>query len=67
VQGNETHENHVPYINLTKEFKNGRFTEYLVLHDTNEYMVEESDSLFSGGLRETVKREIIYIWKDNNR
>lgn len=51
---------------MSSKYKNSRFVEYLTIHDTNEYMIteDEEDKLYSGGLRNPEKREIIYVYLD---
>ena len=63
MQGSGNLENHVPYISLIDEYKDRRFTEYMILHDPNSYIGDNQDSLFAGGLREPIKKEIIYVVK----
>ena len=44
-------------------FKNETFTEYLVVFDTNDYMTDDEagDKLSLGGMRDSIKREIVYV------
>lgn len=64
-------ENHVPALGegkgIIEKYKNSRFTEYLILYDTNNYMVdeEEGDKLYSAGeLLDPIKREVVYVYLD---
>jgi len=50
---------------LIENFKNSRFTEYLVEVDRNSYITNEDESLFSfGEIMEPIKKELIYIEND---
>ena len=63
-------ENHVPCLGeetgIIDKYKNSRFTEYLILYDTNEYLEaeEEGDKLYAGGLMDPIKREVLYVYLD---
>ena len=66
-------ENHVPCLGENKgiidKYKNSRFVEYLILYDTNNYIVDEEDGdkLYSAGeLLDPVKREVVYVYLDEN-
>lgn len=69
-ENNSSLGNHVPYFNkgIIGEYKDNKFKEYMVIHDTNEYVEEDGEKLFtvqgginSGSGRQVVKREIIYV------
>lgn len=63
-------ENHVPCLgegnSIIDKYKNSRFTEYLILYDTNDYLVDEEDGdrLHAGGIMNPIKREVIYVYLD---
>lgn len=72
-ENNSSLGNHVPYFNrgIIGEYKNHKFKEYLVIHDTNQYVENDGEKLFTvqggqdvigaGQGRQVVKREIIYV------
>ena len=55
---------HVAVNGIIAKYKNNTFTEYVSEYDPNEYIENGAESLFSWGLvKETVKKEIIYVKK----
>ena len=64
-------ENHVPCLGdgrgIIEQYKNSRFTEYLILYDTNNYIVDEQDGdklYATGELMNPIKREVVYVYLD---
>lgn len=48
---------------IINTYKNKKFTEYVIIHDMNNYITsDEGDKLIEGGqLEETTKKEIVYV------
>ena len=69
--GNENQsllENHIPCVDggLISRYKNSKFTEYLITHDTNDFIEDDEGNKYYvdetvGHLGEPVRKEIVYV------
>ncbi len=70
-QAGANSENHVACLGegngIVNKYRNARFTEHLILYDTNSYWTDDEggDRLYAPNeLRDPVKREIVYVYLD---